>query len=63
MTVVFWIYLMDYAYGFIYSYPIMLEIFIKEGAYIGYLGNNWGYFKDAFLLPRWYDYVAHMSME
>ena len=46
---VIWIYLMDYAYGFIYSYPIMLGIFIKEGSYIGYHIDNCGYFKDASL--------------
>ena len=63
MTVVVWICLMDYAYGFIYSYPIMLGIFIKKGVYIGYHVDNCGYFKDASLLSRWYVYVVHMSME
>ena len=42
---------------------LLLEVLITEGAHIGYPVIIVAYVKDAFPLPRWYVYVAHMSME
>ena len=53
-----WIILMDLS-----IHILLLEVFIMEGAHIGYPVIIVAYVKDAFPLPRWYVYVAHISME